>query len=131
MSRQKCIALGSLLAGTAVVLGAFGAHALKDRLEAGGYVATWETAVQYHMWHALAILLVAALTRGASEGDESRGTGAAPWAFLLGVLAFSGSLYGLALGGPRWLGPVTPLGGVALIVGWILVLVRSLRSAAR
>lgn len=96
---------------SAVLLGAFGAHALKDALDAT-HRELWHTAVQYHFWHALA-LAAAALAR------ESKARRLAAWAFSLGVVMFSGSLYALALGAPRWVGIVTPFGGVAFIVGWV------------
>lgn len=100
---------------TGVVLGAFGAHALRATLAAQGSAGTWETAVHYHLFHALALLAV----------GLHRPTGPAPWlrragiAWGAGIVLFSGSLYLLALGGPRWLGPVTPLGGLGFIVGWV------------
>ena len=100
------------------MLGAFGAHALKARLNADA-VVVWQTAVQYHFWHALALLAVALAGR-------SPWLKAAGGLFLAGVLLFSGSLYALALGVP--LGLVTPLGGVALILGWVAFAVGALRS---
>jgi len=107
-----------------VALGAFGAHALRDALAASGHTGTWETAVLYHLVHALAL---AAVGVGAAAGVlAARPARVAAWAFALGIVLFSGSLYGLSLGGPRLLGPVTPLGGVAFIVGWC-----SLAFAAR
>jgi uncharacterized membrane protein YgdD (TMEM256/DUF423 family) len=103
---------GALLAGLAVALGAFGAHALKAVLapEALGW---WDTAVQYHMWHALGLILIGALPR------PRLGLPAA----LLGggILLFSGPLYLMALTGERWLGAVTPIGGAAMIAGWALL----------
>jgi uncharacterized membrane protein YgdD (TMEM256/DUF423 family) len=96
------------------VLGAFGAHALADTLTPKA-AATWDTAVQYQLVHALALCLVGGLMNGRS-GTMLRVAG---WSFGIGVLLFSGSLYLLSLGGPRLLGPVTPIGGAAFILGWI------------
>lgn len=99
----------------AVALGAFGAHGLKPRLEAAGRMDTWETAVLYHLVHAV-VLLVLALARPA-----------AVWAFrafAAGVAVFSGSLYLLCLSGWTWLGAVTPLGGLFLLAGWALLFVK-------
>ena len=106
--------LGCLSAGLAVALGAFGAHALKARL-APGLLAVFETGVRYQMTHALALLVVA----WASTRWPGRTVTVAGWLFALGTLLFSGSLYVLALTGMRWLGAVTPLGGVAWLVGWL------------
>ena len=93
--------------------GAFGAHALRDRLTPAD-LATFETAARYQMYHALALLAVGLLTdRGVTRA------GAAGWLFLAGVALFSGSLYLLVLTGQRWLGAVTPFGGVAFIAGWV------------
>jgi uncharacterized membrane protein YgdD (TMEM256/DUF423 family) len=100
---------------TGVGLGAFGAHALKETLSARGTTDSWRTAVSYQLVHALAILAVS--TR---EVDRKSSV---PWAtvgycWLVGTVLFSGSIYGLALGGPRLLGPVTPLGGLIMMGGW-------------
>lgn len=99
-----------------VALGAFGAHALKPTLEAHGSVETWKTAVLYHLVHAVALLALAGW-RDSHAGASGRV--ATLWA--TGVVLFSGSLYWLALGGPEFLGPITPLGGVALLSGWALL----------
>jgi len=107
----------------AVVLGAFGAHALEARLEASGTREVWKTAVDYQMWHALALLFLAIAP------VRSRATEWAAGCFCLGVALFSGSLYGLALDGPRWLGPITPLGGLSLIIGWALLILTAVRSS--
>jgi uncharacterized membrane protein YgdD (TMEM256/DUF423 family) len=105
--------LGSLSAGTAVALGAFGAHALKARL-APELLVVYETGVRYQLAHALALLAVAwACTRWPGPAVTASG-----WLFVAGTLLFSGSLYALSLSGMRWLGAVTPFGGVAWIVGW-------------
>jgi uncharacterized membrane protein YgdD (TMEM256/DUF423 family) len=96
---------------SAVLLGAFGAHALRDVLDAD-HSRLWHTAVDYHVWHALALALAAGLGRG-------RAGSVARIALALGILLFSGSLYAMALGAPRWVGIITPFGGLAFIVGWM------------
>ncbi len=106
-------ALGSVSALLAVALGAFAAHGLKARL-APDLLAVFETGVRYQMYHALA-LLAAAWAVGKWPGNLASAGG---WLFVAGTLLFSGSLYALSLGGPRWLGPVTPLGGLAFLAGW-------------
>lgn len=110
--------LGSANAFLFVALGAFGAHALKDKLEATGYLKTFETGVQYHMIHAVALIAVAILTRYLSATGLVHGAG---WAFLIGIILFSGSLYALSLTGIKVLGAITPLGGLAFLVGWALL----------
>ncbi len=108
--------IGALMAMTGVMLGAFGAHALKDRLSPED-LATFETGVRYQMYHALALFAVAwAATRWPSGATTSAG-----WLFAAGIVVFSGSLYLLVLTGHRWLGAVTPLGGLAMILGWGLL----------
>jgi uncharacterized membrane protein YgdD (TMEM256/DUF423 family) len=108
---QRWIALGAAWAGLGVVLGAFGAHALKERLDPAA-LEIWHTGVLYHLLHALALVLHGLFQeRGGSKPWPA-------WLFLLGSAVFSLSLYGLALGGPRWLGAITPAGGLALIAGW-------------
>lgn len=105
---------------TGVALGAMGAHALKGPLLERGTLAAWETASRYHMFHAVALLALAAL----APVLEGRATSLLRWTarcWGVGIVLFSASLYWLALGGPRWLGPVTPLGGVALMAGWLLI----------
>lgn len=124
-SRAALVAAG-ILGATGVTLGALGAHALKATLLERGMANAWETAAKYHLLHAVALLGWAAWQRQ-NAGAE---TPARDWVMRLwvaGVVLFSGSLYGLATGGPRWLGPVTPLGGIAFIAGWILVVKRALR----
>ncbi len=118
---SSLLAVASFLGATGVGLGAFGAHALKSRLLASDTLSTWETAVHYHLLHAVAMLALVACARtfpSALLGSLH----VSGWLFVAGVILFSGSLYGLALGGPRWLGPVTPLGGLAFIVGWLWLL---------
>lgn len=116
------IVVGASYGLLGVALGAFGAHALKQRL-APDMLRVWETAVQYQFWHALALLAVGLLAlRAPSAGLTMAGCG-----FALGVLLFSGSLYALALSGIRSLGAITPIGGVALLVGWAALVWVALR----
>ena len=98
----------------AVVLGAFGAHGLRGRIEERLF-ETFQTAVEYQMYHSLALMMVAILMR---ELGRSLALDIASYAFILGVLLFSGSLYALVLTNMGWLGPVTPVGGLCFIVGW-------------
>ena len=105
--------LASISGGLAVVLGAFGAHTLKGRIEPE-LLTVFDTGVRYHMYHALALLAVA---RARLSGVRLQA--AAGWLFLAGMALFSGSLYVLSLTGVRWLGAITPLGGLAFILGWL------------
>lgn len=113
---------GIIFAFFAVILGAFGAHALKEILVARESVSTWETAVHYQMWHALALLFVSVFPKRRSL---SKATG---HCFIVGTLLFSGSLYLLALGGLKWLGPVTPIGGLLLVAGWLALLLSAYKN---
>jgi uncharacterized membrane protein YgdD (TMEM256/DUF423 family) len=106
--------LGSLSAGIAVALGAFGAHALKARLPLD-MLAVFETGVRYQMFHALALFAVA---WAGTRWPASTAVTVSGWLFVAGSVLFSGSLYALSLGGVRGLGAVTPIGGVAWLVGW-------------
>ncbi|NJN04974.1 MAG: DUF423 domain-containing protein [Leptolyngbyaceae cyanobacterium SL_1_1] len=110
------LGLAAILAGLAVAGGAFGAHALKDHLTARS-LEIFETGVRYQMYHALGLLAIAILLlqQPAANGLLT----VAGWGFVGGVLIFSGSLYGLSLSGIKWLGAITPLGGVAFLVGWV------------
>ena len=118
-------ASGATLALLAVALGAFGAHALRARLEPRD-LEIFETAVRYQMYHALGLIGIAWL----STRLVGPLTGWAGWLMVAGTLVFSGSLYLLVLTGPRWLGAITPIGGLMLIAGWLLVVVAILRSSA-
>ena len=113
MTPTTMLRTGAVLAALAVAAGAFGAHGLEDLLAERGTTATFETAVRYQMWHALALLLCAAL-----HHTGLRCTNAA-WCFVTGTVIFSGTLYGIALTGPRWLGAITPIGGVLMLAGWV------------
>ena len=116
--------LGALSALVAVGAGAFGAHALRERL-APEMLAVFEVGARYHMYHALA-LLAAAWAVGRWPGGA---TVAAGWLFVAGTVIFSGSLYLLSLTGQRWLGAVTPLGGLAFMLGWAALAWAALRGA--
>ncbi len=115
MLRQPATRFGPLLVALAgasgVMLGAFGAHALRGHLD-GPAMGWWQTAVQYQLWHALALALAVHAGRG-------RAGRVATLAFAIGIVLFSGSLYAMALGAPRWFGAITPLGGLGFMTGWI------------
>jgi uncharacterized membrane protein YgdD (TMEM256/DUF423 family) len=106
--------LGAAAGALGVAFGAFGAHALRDVLDAGA-LGTWQTAVRFQFWHALALLATALLI----ARDRSRAATFAAAALAFGIVVFCGSLYALALGAPRALGMLTPLGGIAFLVGWL------------
>lgn len=109
---NRWISVGALSAALAVALGAFGAHGLKDHVDAAA-LENWRTGVLYHVLHALALVLYGLWL-------ERRSTSAWPaWCFLFGSTVFSATLYLMVLGGPRWLGAITPFGGTALLAGWI------------
>ncbi|MCP9291408.1 DUF423 domain-containing protein [Gracilimonas sediminicola] len=124
MSNPKIIlAVAAFLLTIAVAAGAFGAHALKNTLSAER-LETWQTAVQYHAWHALGLMLIALI------GAQFQMVVTWPASLILsGILIFSGSLYILCLSGASWLGAITPIGGVAFITGWVLLGVQVLRNA--
>lgn len=115
MSSGFWIGIGSIWGFLAVSMGAFGAHGLKERLENLGMTANFHTAAQYHMYHALALVAVGLV---AQSGRAGKPVAVAGWSFLLGSLIFSGSLYILSLTGIKWLGAITPIGGVFLLIGW-------------
>ncbi len=131
---EKFIRLTALLGAAAVVIGAFGAHGLKgfferQQIDAVGPLHTYETGVQYHFYHTLAIGLVGLLL---ARMPENKWLVRAGWFFLTGIICFSGSLYLLATQAilpfsVRWVGPVTPLGGLFFIAGW-LALARGVRN---
>jgi uncharacterized membrane protein YgdD (TMEM256/DUF423 family) len=117
--------IGAFFAGLAVALGAFGAHGLKN-LVSPESIATWEKAVRYQMYHALALLLLAWAVN--QWPDQLKLFTIGGWAFLAGVILFSGSLYLLVLTDLKWLGAITPFGGVAFVVGWLSLLLAAWRS---
>ncbi len=111
--RSPWIALGALNAAIAVGAGAFAAHGLRDRIDTRS-LEVFETAARYHMYHAFAIVLAGIIATAGARGAQTAG-----WLFQAGIVLFSGSLYALALTGAKGLGAVTPLGGLALIAGWL------------
>ena len=106
------VAVGAVWGFLAVALGAFGAHGLRSRAGEQA-LAWWNTGAHYQLAHAVAIVLVGLLRLQTGRGDV------AGWAFVLGSLVFSGTLYAMALGAPRWLGAVTPIGGLGMLAGWL------------
>jgi uncharacterized membrane protein YgdD (TMEM256/DUF423 family) len=127
MDGSTWLRIGAISGFLAVALGAFGAHSLRDtfkiyesdpflsKQEKQRSLENFETAARYQMYHALALVAVGLL---ASSGKTGGVTSVAGWAFLLGTLLFSGSLYALVLSGQKWLGAVTPLGGLSFLIGW-------------
>jgi uncharacterized membrane protein YgdD (TMEM256/DUF423 family) len=110
--------LGSVSGFLSVAFGAFGAHALKDKLSASA-LTVYQTASQYQMIHALALVAVGVWSMYLGNGNTPRGLTLAGSAFAIGTLLFSGSLYALALSGVRALGAITPLGGLCFLFGWL------------
>jgi uncharacterized membrane protein YgdD (TMEM256/DUF423 family) len=128
MSYQTLKLVVGILGMSGVGLGAFGAHALKAQLATSGHTETWKTAVLYHLLHTITILAVALSHRDAAHSRPSPLLSTACWFLMAGILLFSGSLYLLALDGPRWLGPITPLGGLALLIGWGCIMVSGFKK---
>ena len=123
--RNTWVAIAGTLGGLGVALGAFGAHGLKERLTPE-LLAVFEVGVRYHMYHAIAMLAAAvSLNYGPGNAWLKR----ACWFWLAGVAIFSGSLYLLAVTDVRWLGAITPIGGVAFIAGWCCVIATGLRRS--
>ncbi|MBP6440770.1 MAG: DUF423 domain-containing protein [Caldilineaceae bacterium] len=117
--------IASLLGSLAVAFGAFGAHALRDRVEAS-LLANYQTGVTYMFYHVLALFVVAwAITRWPSSNLPVW----AGWLFITGIVIFTGSLVLMAFTGQRWLGAITPIGGVAFIAAWLLLAVTAWRGS--
>ena len=116
MTGKICLLVASLALAAAVALGAFGAHAMKSRLGAD-MLAVYQTAVQYHFWHALGLFALALLMLQ----WDAPALNLAGWLLLAGLILFCGSLYLLALTGARWLGAIAPIGGVASNAAWLVV----------
>jgi uncharacterized membrane protein YgdD (TMEM256/DUF423 family) len=118
MINTTAVRIAALLGFFAVALGAFGAHGLARVLEQNGTAEIWNTAVFYHFIHTVMLFLIG------SRPDFRRG----PWiSFLLGIIIFSGSLYVLAITNIRWLGAITPIGGVSFLIGWIWLVIAPIR----
>ena len=115
--------IGAIAAAIGVMLGAFGAHGLKSRVDSD-LLVIFETGVRYHMYHAIGLLAVGwAASRWPGGWVTASG-----WLFLVGILVFSGSLYVMTLTGARWLGAITPIGGAAFIAGWIALALAALEA---
>ncbi len=119
MTGQQIIQSAAIFGAIAVGIGAFGAHGLKAILEETGRIETFETAVKYHFYHSLALFLIGIL---AFVKPDWKGYSFSAISMMIGILIFSGSLYILSLTGITWLGAITPLGGVAFILGWLGIL---------
>ncbi len=119
---MNIVRLAGILGFAGVALGAFGAHALRTRVEPR-FIEIWQTGVQYHLLHVLALLALAAL------GQRVARPTAVAALFTAGIVIFSGSLYALVLTGQRWLGAITPMGGVAFLIGWALLAIFARRAA--
>lgn len=118
------LSLGALLAGLAVVTGAFAAHGLRGRVEER-LLDVFQTGAQYHFYHALGLCLVGL---AAGQFGANRLLGVSGWLMIVGIVLFSGSLYLLAITGVRWLGAITPLGGTAFIGAWFCLAVAAWRA---
>ena len=117
--------LGGINAALVVMLGAFGAHGLKTKLTAE-MLAVYQTGVHYHLFHALGLLAVGLVATQMADSVYLKWSG---WLMLVGIILFSGSLYVLSVSGLRWLGMVTPFGGVAFIAAWIVFVIAIAKSA--
>ena len=115
------IAIGSISGALVVILGAFGAHGLKDILDDYGQ-SIYDKAVLYHMFHSIAILVVGIIQKILPDLELQL----AGLLFLLGIMFFSGSLYVLAISGMKWLGMITPIGGLLFIIGWLLFFIKTM-----
>lgn len=118
MNHKNTIIWGAIMAMLAVGIGAFGAHGLKELLEANGYLPTFETGVKYHFYHALGLLIVGILQK---KFPQAKLLASASVMMLLGIFIFSGTLYALALTEIKWLGAITPIGGLGFIFAWGLI----------
>jgi len=113
---KSIIMIAAILLSLAVAFGAFGAHALKTQLSTE-MLQTWKTAVEYHFYHALGLLVIGVLTFYMPSSFLKWSAAS----LVVGILLFSGSLYAMAVSGVKWLGAITPFGGISFIAGWILL----------
>lgn len=117
MTAKTVLIIASVLGALSVGIGAFGAHGLEATLQANGRVETFETAVRYQFYHTLALFLLGVLMINFGNGQFN----IAAYAFIIGIVIFSGSLYTLSLINVTWLGAITPIGGLAFIIGWVFL----------
>lgn len=117
MTAKTVLIIASILGALSVGIGAFGAHGLEATLQANGRVETFETAVRYQFYHTLALFLLGILMMNYTNGQFN----IAAYAFIIGIVIFSGSLYTLSLTNITWLGAITPLGGLAFIIAWVFL----------
>ena len=113
---KKIVVIAAFLGALTIAIGAFGAHGLKELVDANA-LKSFETGVRYQMYHALALLLLPALSITSTWGNR------VAFCFVIGTVLFSGSLYALSISGIKWFGPITPLGGLFFIVGWGLLVI--------
>lgn len=125
MKPTTIIQTAAIFGAIAVGIGAFGAHSLKPMLEASGRLETFETAVKYHFYHSLGLFGLGLL---ALVKPDWKKLSLGFWGFTIGILIFSGSLYVLCLTGITWLGAITPVGGVAFILGWLALFLGGLKT---
>jgi uncharacterized membrane protein YgdD (TMEM256/DUF423 family) len=118
------LSFASISGMLAVGLGAFGAHALKAKLETNGYLSTYQTAVQYHFYHTLALVLIGFLM----IKTPSTWLNYAGYSMMIGMILFSGSLYTLSISGIKWMGAITPIGGLFFIAGWFFLLMAVIKT---
>jgi uncharacterized membrane protein YgdD (TMEM256/DUF423 family) len=128
---QLWIGLGAVFAFLSVACGAFGAHGLESKLEPR-MLAIWETAARYQMYHALALIglgiWMGQRLQAAGQTSLGASTSVAGWAFTIGIVLFSGSLYALALSGIKVLGAITPLGGLGFLIGWVAFAIAAFKA---
>lgn len=125
MTAKLFLIIGTLNAGLCVMLGAFAAHKLKGNL-AENLLNTFQTGVQYHFYHSFALIMLGALMLHLNEKSSSLKYSG--YAFMLGIILFSGSLYGLSFSLGKWLGPITPVGGLFFIVAWFMMTYGSFKA---
>jgi uncharacterized membrane protein YgdD (TMEM256/DUF423 family) len=131
MNPRTTVLAAGLFGVSAVIFGAFGAHALRGLLLDRGMAGVWETGVQFHLVHSAALLALAGWWRGQAPSAATRRAAWAARCWTLGITLFSGSLYFLAVGAaPRWIGPITPLGGLSLMAGWVCVIAAAFAPAS-
>ena len=120
------LVLGGVNAALVVILGAFGAHGLKSRIS-GDMMAVYHTATLYHAIHALGLIAIGLVAAWVPDSGYLKSAG---WTMLAGIVLFSGSLYVLSVTGARWIGAITPIGGMAFVIAWILFCVAVLKTSS-